>query len=132
MENGTDITCATLEDNEISVDTDFSSGSSQNSSFRLSSTFQTSGNKCAGVMNASRLKRCNFKRETEGEAQEVPECEMLSDEDEQRMSQIQLVENRCRVHSEHISEHKRRKFESKYFSQNYLHKFMKYLPKHVS
>lgn len=111
MENGTDITCAPLEDNEMSVDTDFSSGSSQNASFILSSGFQTGGNKCPRVMKASRLKRCNFKRETEGEAQEVPECEMLSDEDEQRMSQIQHVENRCRAHSEHISEHKRRKLE---------------------
>jgi hypothetical protein len=116
MENGTDITCAPLEDSEMSVDTDFSPGSSQNASFILSSAFQTSGSKCPKVMKASRLKRCTYKRETEGEAQEVPECEVLSDEDEQRMSQIQHVENRCRAHSEHISEHKRRKFESKYFS----------------
>jgi hypothetical protein len=116
MENGTDITCAPLEDNEMSVDNDFSSGSSQNASFILNNEFQTSGSKCSRVMKASRFKRCTFKREAEGEAQEVPECEVPSDEDEQRMSQIQHVENRCRAHSEHISEHKRRKFESKYYS----------------
>jgi hypothetical protein len=116
MENGTDIACTPLEDNEMSVDNDFSSGSSQNASFILSSSFQTGGSKYARVMKASGLKRCTFKRETEGEAQEVPECEVPSDEDEQRMSQIQHVENRCRTHSEYISEHKRRKFESKYFS----------------
>jgi hypothetical protein len=116
MENGTDITCAPLEDNEMSVDNDFSPGSSQNASFMLNSEFQTSGSKCARIVKASRRKRCTFKREAEGEAQEVPECEVPSDDDEQRMSQIQHVENRCRALSEHISGHKRKKFESKYYS----------------
>jgi hypothetical protein len=131
MENGTDISCAPLVDNEISVDNDFSSRTSQSTSFVLSNTFHTErinyslrgevpctsihGNKYVKVMKASELKRCTFKNKTVGDSQEVPECEVSSDEDEQRMGRVQHTESHFRTHFEHVVENKRRKFESKYF-----------------
>lgn len=101
MENGTDINCTPLEDNEIGVDSEPCSS-------------VHNGNKYSRVMRPSKLEMCAFESKAEGEAQEVPECEVSSDEDEQRTSQVQHIENSFRTHFENISEHKRRKFESKY------------------
>lgn len=98
MENGTDINCAPLEDNEIGVDSEPCSS-------------VHNGNKYSRVMRPSKLEICAFESKAEGEAQEVPECEVSSDEDEQRTSQVQHIENSFRTHFENISEHKRRKFE---------------------
>lgn len=98
MENGTDINCAPLEDNEMDVDNEPCSS-------------VHSGNKYSRIMRPSKLEMCTFESKAEGEAQEVPECDVSSDEDEQRTSQVQHIENNFRTHFENISEHKRRKFE---------------------
>ncbi|XP_021933081.1 serine/threonine kinase SAD-1-like isoform X3 [Zootermopsis nevadensis] len=126
MENGASINNVSLEDNEMSVD-NFSPRVSQSSSLILSNTFQTersnfplraeihSGNKYSRIIMASEHKRCVFKSKTEGGMQEVPECEVPSDGEQETIDQAQRIERhfstRFGTHIEHISENKRRKFE---------------------
>ncbi|XP_069696005.1 serine/threonine-protein kinase par-1-like [Periplaneta americana] len=123
MENGTD-----MEDNEINVDNEFSSGSSQNTNFILHTSFQSeqtnyqlrtelpcssvhSSKKCSRPMKTCERNNCTFKSKTE-EAQEVPECEVSSDDDEQqKTARVQQIENHVRTRLTNTNESKRRKFE---------------------
>jgi hypothetical protein len=131
MENGTGINYASLEDSEVTVD-NFSSRVSQNSGLTVSNTFQTeqnnfplraeihSGSKYSRIRMASEHKKCAFKSKIEGGVQEVPECEVLSDGEQETIDQVQHIQRhfrtRFRTHVEHISENKRRKLESKCFT----------------
>jgi hypothetical protein len=141
MENGTGINYASLEDNEISVD-NVASRVSQSSNLIASNTFQSeqsnfplraeihSGSKYSRIRMASEHKRCAYKNKTEGGVQEVPECEVPSDGEQETVDQVKHIERHFRTHFrtyfrthvEHISENKRRKFESKCFKYNYFRK----------
>jgi hypothetical protein len=138
MASGISINYASSEDNDVSVDS-FSSRASQSTSFVLSNTFQTehsnlplraeihlssvhSGNKYPRIRMTSEHKRCSFKSSTERGVQEVPECEVCSDGEQETIDQVQHIERHFRTpfrtHVVHINENKRRKFESKYYTSD--------------
>ena len=131
MESETDINSPRMEDNDMNVDNDdFSPNPSSSTSFLLRNAFNDERTNyslrsevpCSTLSNENRcllgMKICDHnscKCNKNEEAQEVPECDVSSDEDDQRMLRIQHLGSNYGSILENSNDNKRRKFESKYF-----------------
>ncbi|KAJ9595121.1 hypothetical protein L9F63_013596, partial [Diploptera punctata] len=123
MENETDISCPRMEDNDMNVDNEvFSPNSNPSTSFILRNAFHgertsyslRSEVPCGSIGNVNRcplgMKICEHSNKNE-EIQEVPECDVSSDDDDQRTVQVQHLGSHFGSLLDNTNDNKRRKFE---------------------